>query len=338
VVTALAAFKTRDSGGMLVRRFWQVWPWLLAIPVALLFLGILKRTDAYGMTESRYLVLLAGVWLAAVVLTQGVFRARFDIRYIPAIIAGLLITASFGPWGASGWSQRSQMRDLVQRLTAAGMMEGGRITASSPNAKPLVEPDKARVFGAINYFQHRGRLDQLKPLFAGVSGDPFAVSTDHPWKRAELIKSRFGLPNTYNPPAVRQVENHSFHYNTTGKPFVVRHGNLRVTSAISLREKSTISLRDEAGSALSVTLNDTAITLVDGATSKTVRFDLMANPGIKEALAVSQRDHNAPHFELKSTSGDFEAKLMLTTFVGQKQPGVKFAYVVFWLLIADPPH
>jgi hypothetical protein len=97
-ITALLAFPTRSQGGPLVRFFWRAWPWLLPAPVALLFIAVGERIHQYGLTEGRYLSLMAGLWLAALAASQGLVQAeRRDLRLIPGLLAMLLGVASFGP-------------------------------------------------------------------------------------------------------------------------------------------------------------------------------------------------------------------------------------------------
>ena len=58
------------SGGRVVQLFWRFWPWLLVVPVGLLFLAVGSRVKQYGLTESRYFVVLAGIWLTSRALRQ----------------------------------------------------------------------------------------------------------------------------------------------------------------------------------------------------------------------------------------------------------------------------
>jgi hypothetical protein len=331
IITALAAFKTRESGGALVRGFWRAWPWLLAVPTVLLFLGILARTHEYGITESRYLVLLAGVWLVLVVLTQGVFGflgRRRDIRLIPAIISGLLILASFGPWGAVGWSDRWQYNDLVKRLTASGLVEGGKVVASTTSAKGLVEPDKARVHGIVDYYRNRYRLDQLKPLFAGRADDPFAMASANNWNRAQTIKHRLGIAADYHgPDRSRGYRNYS-----ANEPTVLRKGELRIVNSIQLNQVRNSKIIADTGGTISASLEGGVVTIIDAATKKMARFDLINHPAVKARTVAEPHASNGVPLIVKS-SGELEGDLVLTSFHSFRVPNTTITDVSFWLVI-----
>jgi hypothetical protein len=331
IITALAAFKTRASGGAMVRGFWRVWPWLLAIPAVVLFLGILARTREYGITESRYLVLLAGVWLVLVMLTQGGAGAlgwRRDIRLIPAIISGLLIIGSIGPWGAVGWSNRSQVNDLAARLTAAGLVEGGRL-ATSTTTKALTGTDRKRVAGIVNYLADRRRLGVLKPLFIGRADDPFAMTHANDWDRAKTIKSRFGIAADY--PGHEPPPSLPFQFNGQVST-VINRGSVRIVSGVVMGQdnKSKVVVDDAAGT-VHFSLEGGVVTVVDGATGKSAWFELGLEPAFK--AAVEAGGSAVKPVVLKPARGDLDATMVLSTISGVRNPTLKINRVVFWLII-----
>lgn len=176
VTTALAAYPTRTSGGRVVQLFWRLWPWALVVPVILLFVAVAARLAAYGLTEARYVVLLAGVWLAAVALLHGPLR-RTDLRLVPGVLTALLLGASLGPWSVTWWPERSQVAAFVARAAAAGLVRDGRVVADAPPAPNLGDADRERLHGILTWLASRQRLEALRPLFAGVKDDPFAAAT-----------------------------------------------------------------------------------------------------------------------------------------------------------------
>ncbi|MGD9827151.1 MAG: DUF4153 domain-containing protein [Hyphomicrobiaceae bacterium] len=176
-VTALLAFPTRQSGGALVSTFWRLWPWLLPVPAALLFIAVTIRIREYGLTEARYLLVLAGVWLLLLMATQGLRRPR-DIRLIMGTLAALLLFATAGPWGMLGWSTRHQASELVARLTTAGLVKNGKIVIAPKATATVLPSDRRRIAGTLRYLAQRDRLALLQPLFAGVADDPFATRSN----------------------------------------------------------------------------------------------------------------------------------------------------------------
>lgn len=164
----LLAFPIRECGGMLVRFVWRYWLWLALLPVLLLFLALYERVAAYGVTQDRYLLALAGIWILLLAATKLVLRARFDVRVIPGLLAVLLLVASFGPWGARGLSVRSQAAQLATILTEQGALVDGRIAA-----KPALDKSRDRAGSILFYLQRQGGLRSLRPWFEGRTASPF---------------------------------------------------------------------------------------------------------------------------------------------------------------------
>ncbi|MFM9941638.1 MAG: DUF4153 domain-containing protein [Hyphomicrobiaceae bacterium] len=199
VLTALLAFPTRQSSGALVSLFWRAWPWFLIVPLVLLFIAVGTRIDAYGVTESRYWVVLVGVWLGVLAITHGLGLFGRDLRLMPAVLSALVLASCLGPWGMTGWTHRSQIAEFGRALAAAGLMENGRV---KPGIAPKIAsntPEALRLNDKINFFMARRRLDVLKPFFAGDAADPFAVTAKGPndWQTAQRVRERLGIDKSF---------------------------------------------------------------------------------------------------------------------------------------------
>lgn len=121
----------------LVRLFRTWWFWLTLIPLALFFVAVWIRIDAYGLTDERMLLAAGGVWatgLAAIYLL-----GRGDIRLIPALAGIVLLVLSVGPWNYAHLPVGSQ----ALRLDAVVMNAGADKSASPPrgdwNAAEIAE-------------------------------------------------------------------------------------------------------------------------------------------------------------------------------------------------------
>lgn len=194
VVTALLAYPTRGSAGPLVAVFWRIWPWLMLVPLVMLALAIGVRIEAYGLTEQRYVVVLAGVWIAIVVAAFLLRPAVRDIRIIPAALALLLLAASFGPWGLWALPLIEQRATLERILTRQGVLVDGQIAANPP-AIAWDTASRDRAAGALRYLSEQYALDGVKPWFAGRP-DPFAEVADGSSTALERVALAVGLPTS----------------------------------------------------------------------------------------------------------------------------------------------
>lgn len=109
----------------LVRLFRRWWFWLTLIPLALFFIAVWTRVDAYGLTDERVLLAAGGVWAAVLALVFIVGRG--DIRLIPALAGLLLLLVSVGPWNYANLPLAQQ----TMRLDAL-LMQPGKGGASFP--------------------------------------------------------------------------------------------------------------------------------------------------------------------------------------------------------------
>ena len=164
-ISVLLAYPVRADGGPLVAALWRHWFWLILVPVGLLFMALYQRIAQYGWTEERYLVALAGVWLIALALVQGLSGRLRDLRLAPALLAALLMLASIGPWGARGVALTSQVGELVRLLEAEGRLAAGKIVVAP--ATPLSNEAQARIRSIVRYLARNNELAALDPWFEG---------------------------------------------------------------------------------------------------------------------------------------------------------------------------
>ncbi len=105
------------------------WYYVILLPLdAMLLIAILRRISDYGITESRYTVLVLALWLTGVSLYFVVSKAK-NIKAIPASLCIIAFLVSFGPWGAFTISESSQLRRLSTLLQRYHILNGGAITS-----------------------------------------------------------------------------------------------------------------------------------------------------------------------------------------------------------------
>lgn len=338
--TALAAFPTRDWGGPLVRLFWRLWPWLLPVPLVLLFLAVSTRVREYGSTEARYLVVLAGLWLATLVVTQGPLRARFDLRLVPLSLAAMLAVASVGPWGVLGWSVASQVRELTSRLGAAGMLRDGRI-AERPTTT-LLASDRQRLSSILAYLAERRRLVTLRPLFAGLADDPFVPPATPPTRNhvgfpaspeldtADRIRQRLGIERGWSHRNADHV-----HFRSHLPAYVEPPEAGALAGPFNLHGAGRAH---ELGGTrpLRVTVVKSVLTVSETATGRAATFDLgkLARNGGPLAPGLQSGSATGSPLVLQRAGGDLPAILVLLHAVGRLEgDGLEPTSITFWLAL-----
>jgi hypothetical protein len=170
ILTALLAYPEREDS-RLVRVFWRAWPWLLVAPSVLFFPALWVRISEYGWTPFRYLAFLGGLWMAMIAILA--IRFRSGLRFIPGVLALLLILAAFGPWGVAEVTGRGQAARLEALLTERGVLAAGRWRDGNP-VPTWTGKEQQHIRSALFDLAITGQLDRLKPWFQNLANDPFA--------------------------------------------------------------------------------------------------------------------------------------------------------------------
>ncbi len=166
ILTYLLVYPVREKAdGPLVPAFMR-WFFPLLLPVTvLLFLSVWRRIADYGITEIRYVGVLASAWLAAACVYFIAGKAK-NIKAVPASIALLGLLSSFGPWGAPSVAVWSQAGRLEKILVKNGILSDGRIR---PAAEPVPAQDEGEISRIVRYLSERGGMDRIARWCEGGS-------------------------------------------------------------------------------------------------------------------------------------------------------------------------
>lgn len=90
--------------------------YLMMIPlVVLLILAVVKRVGNYGITESRYILIVLAAWLTGITI-YFLFSKKQNIKVIPISLFVLSILAVYGPQSAVSVSKASQIARLARLM------------------------------------------------------------------------------------------------------------------------------------------------------------------------------------------------------------------------------
>ncbi len=174
-ITVLFAFPTRFSGGPIITFFWRYWFLLTIVPIILLVLAVYQRIDQYGWTTSRYLVVMAGVWLSILALLYSIKRERRDFRIIVGLLCIMLVFSSLGPWSARNIGAISQVSKLKILLESNGILKNEKIQLIEHEDKKISAKDLKRIRSILFYLSREGQLDRLASLFTHLNNTPFPI-------------------------------------------------------------------------------------------------------------------------------------------------------------------
>ncbi len=109
--------KEKEGNGWikLFSRFFYV----MMVPlVVLLLLAVWKRVGIYGITESRYILIVLAAWLSLITV-YFLFSKKQSIKIIPVSLCVLALLATYGPQSAFSVSKFSQVARLKKLMASA---------------------------------------------------------------------------------------------------------------------------------------------------------------------------------------------------------------------------
>lgn len=158
--TYISILEEARIGGGIAPRFAK-WLWRALLPLLfLLWYAVAQRTEAYGITERRYILIvlatLLSVWVIYFIISKGK-----NILIIPTTMALAAVIISGGPWGAFEVSFRSQRGELVDLLNQYELLADGRITALKGE---MSFADRKKLSSVLMYLEEHWGLERIGDL------------------------------------------------------------------------------------------------------------------------------------------------------------------------------
>jgi hypothetical protein len=150
------------------KTFSACFPLLLLPLLLLMFAAMWVRIRAYGITENRYFVLAAGIWVAGSMLYLIIAKKPKNL-YLPVALALVALLSVFGPWSSYSVAMGSQNRRFEKIAAENNLLLNGEII------KPATElqAEKRRELSSIvTYFNRHYGLQHLRALPEGVETIP----------------------------------------------------------------------------------------------------------------------------------------------------------------------
>ena len=134
------------------------WFFPILLPMAVvLFLAIRVRVVDYGLTENRYLGILAALWLAFICL-YFIFSKRKNIRVIPISLFAVTLISFIGPTNMSYIGINSQLNRMEKIMSQNEILENGVLRSNLSNSSA---EDQRQAMAILRYLDNRGSLDEM---------------------------------------------------------------------------------------------------------------------------------------------------------------------------------
>ncbi len=155
-------YPLRTSKGW-IGRFLPLFPKFFFPLLAMMFVSMGIRIQNYGITENRYFVLIAGLWVAGI-LFYYLFSKKVSNIVLPISLALVAMFSVAGPWSSYSISKLSQNHRFAAILNKYDMILDNSIVKPE---HPLPKAAKAEIISILSYFQRFHNLNELKYLPQG---------------------------------------------------------------------------------------------------------------------------------------------------------------------------
>jgi hypothetical protein len=161
IFTELMIYPILNAENEWAKRFSRLFNLTLVILSFVIIAAVSRRLKDYGLTESRYFLVLTGLWLFGMGLYLSIGKKK-DIRIIPMSLFIIIFFTAFGPWGAYSVSLRLQMARLEKVLEKNKILVNGKITKEHGKVEWSDADDVTEV---LKYILARHGKQPLLPLY-----------------------------------------------------------------------------------------------------------------------------------------------------------------------------
>lgn len=117
-------------------RVFSKWFYLLLMPlIVLLIVAVWIRVGQYGITESRYILIVLSLWLTGITMYFLASRIQ-NIKIIPISLCIVSLLSVAGPQSATSISQHAQLKRLIDYFENRNAFENGQFTPITKDDAP----------------------------------------------------------------------------------------------------------------------------------------------------------------------------------------------------------
>ncbi|NDC40818.1 MAG: DUF4153 domain-containing protein [Chitinophagia bacterium] len=130
--------------------------------LVLLYVAVGVRVGNYGITESRYYLLVLGLWAGGIALYFLLSKVK-NIKVLPLTLVMIAVVSLLGPWNAFNVSKQSQLSRLRHALARNGYLDA-RGLSDTAKGKPLNDWEMVNMRDIVGYLVNNECVEDLQRL------------------------------------------------------------------------------------------------------------------------------------------------------------------------------
>jgi hypothetical protein len=142
-----------------IKGFYKYFPVIIILPLVMLFVAIGGRISDFGITPSRYFVVISGLWVFGNMLYLF-FSKNFKSKILVISAIFVLLISSYGPQSAFSLSIKNQNNRFENVLTELNMLKDRHIISRND----LTDNEERSINEFIQYFERYHSFDKVKVL------------------------------------------------------------------------------------------------------------------------------------------------------------------------------
>lgn len=185
-----------DQGNRWIMTFSRFFYFLLIPLIILLGSAVYLRVNQYGVTESRYILVVLSLWLSGITIYFLISRKQ-NIKVIPVSLCLVALLAVWGPQSASAVSRKSQVNRLVVFFEERNSVSNGKLV---PLANATGSGEATEI---LRYLITRHGPESLQNYLV-INADSLTRSADtlkyryaRDYERLELMRRYLNLQYSY---------------------------------------------------------------------------------------------------------------------------------------------
>ncbi len=149
-------YKLQDQNSW-AKLFNKYFPYLLIIPALMMGVSFMIRINEYGLTEARYYAILI---MKFTLISIFILKKVKSVKYLPLVLAGLLITTALGPLSATNMAFKSQEKRFTELLIQNKVLVNNKLVINK-TLKPAI---RKRIYNNLIYLSNFHELNEINYL------------------------------------------------------------------------------------------------------------------------------------------------------------------------------